>query len=99
MAVYKIDYFSEFPSTTMGGSCPYGLRNGSIRNWIIHGLYWGNILCHDYQEIKIQESTQVLDVSAIPRSLPDILKDDLVDIVKVGVTCRRDNSLILLRRV
>lgn len=43
-----------------------------------------NKICHDYQEIKIQESTQVLDVGAIPRSLPVILKDDLVDIVKAG---------------
>lgn len=43
-----------------------------------------NIVCHDYQEIKIQESTQVLDVGAIPRSMPVILKDDLVDIVKAG---------------
>ncbi|KAK1359224.1 DNA helicase [Heracleum sosnowskyi] len=43
-----------------------------------------NIACHDYQEIKIQESTQVLDVGAIPRSMPVILKDDLVDIVKAG---------------
>ncbi|KAK9286477.1 hypothetical protein L1049_014874 [Liquidambar formosana] len=43
-----------------------------------------SIVRHDYQEIKIQESTQVLDVGAIPRSIPVILKDDLVDIVKAG---------------
>ncbi|MCD7449644.1 DNA helicase mcm9 [Datura stramonium] len=36
------------------------------------------------QEIKIQESTQVLGVGAIPRSVPVILKDDLVDMVKAG---------------
>ncbi|KAK3027460.1 hypothetical protein RJ639_041066, partial [Escallonia herrerae] len=36
------------------------------------------------QEIKIQESTQILGVGAIPRSIPVILKDDLVDIVKAG---------------
>ncbi|EPS66337.1 hypothetical protein M569_08440, partial [Genlisea aurea] len=41
-------------------------------------------ICHDYQEIKIQESTQVLGVGAIPRSILVILKDDLVDIVKAG---------------
>ncbi|KAK4438151.1 putative DNA helicase MCM9 [Sesamum alatum] len=41
-------------------------------------------ICHDYQEIKIQESTQLLGVGAIPRSIPVILKDDLVDIVKAG---------------
>ncbi|KAK3414127.1 hypothetical protein EUGRSUZ_I02634 [Eucalyptus grandis] len=43
-----------------------------------------SITCHDYQEIKIQESTQLLGVGAIPRSIPVILKDDLVDIVKAG---------------
>ncbi|KAK4845374.1 hypothetical protein QYF36_004223 [Acer negundo] len=42
------------------------------------------IICHDYQEIKIQESTQVLGVGVIPRSTLVILKDDLVDIVKAG---------------
>lgn len=46
----------------------------------------GSISCHDYQEIKIQESTHVLGVGAIPRSIPVILKDDLVDIVKAGGT-------------
>ncbi|XP_030478340.2 probable DNA helicase MCM9 [Cannabis sativa] len=44
----------------------------------------GSITCHDYQEIKIQESTHVLGVGAIPRSILVILKDDLVDIVKAG---------------
>ncbi|RZC64407.1 hypothetical protein C5167_008094 [Papaver somniferum] len=44
----------------------------------------GSIACHDYQEIKIQESTQVLSVGSIPRSIAVVLKDDLVDIVKAG---------------
>ncbi|KAH7679677.1 DNA helicase protein [Dioscorea alata] len=43
-----------------------------------------SIICHDYQEIKIQESTQVLAVGSIPRSIPVILMDDLVDVVKAG---------------
>ncbi|WCJ18778.1 DNA replication licensing factor Mcm2 [Euphorbia peplus] len=42
------------------------------------------VVRHDYQEIKIQESTQVLGVGVIPRSIPVILMDDLVDIVKAG---------------
>ncbi|KAF2320416.1 hypothetical protein GH714_027450 [Hevea brasiliensis] len=42
------------------------------------------VIRHDYQEIKIQESTQALGVGVIPRSIPVILKDDLVDIVKAG---------------
>lgn len=41
-------------------------------------------MCHDYQEIKIQESTQVLGIGVIPRSILVVLKDDLVDIVKAG---------------
>ncbi|CAI0401926.1 unnamed protein product [Linum tenue] len=41
-------------------------------------------ICHDYQEIKIQESTQVLGVGVIPRSISVILMDDLVDVVKAG---------------
>ncbi|XP_068637055.1 probable DNA helicase MCM9 isoform X2 [Aristolochia californica] len=44
----------------------------------------GSIVCHDYQEIKIQENTQVLGVGSIPRSIPVVLKDDLVDIIKAG---------------
>lgn len=43
-----------------------------------------SVIRHDYQEIKIQESVQVLGVGAIPRSIPVILQDDLVDIVKAG---------------
>ncbi|CAH2052000.1 unnamed protein product [Thlaspi arvense] len=39
---------------------------------------------HDYQEIKIQENTQVLGVGVIPRSILAVLKDDLVDNVKAG---------------
>uniref|UniRef100_A0A0A9F236 Probable DNA helicase MCM9 n=1 Tax=Arundo donax TaxID=35708 RepID=A0A0A9F236_ARUDO len=43
-----------------------------------------SIICHDYQEIKIQENVQLLGVGCIPRSTPVILMDDLVDIVKAG---------------
>ncbi|XP_049935082.1 probable DNA helicase MCM9 isoform X1 [Nymphaea colorata] len=44
----------------------------------------GSIVCHDYQEIKIQENVHVVGVGSIPRSIPAILKDDLVDMVKAG---------------
>ncbi|KAJ0010430.1 hypothetical protein Pint_33384 [Pistacia integerrima] len=54
------------------------------------------ILCHDYQEIKIQESTQVLGVGVIPRSILVILKDDLVDIVKAGALARVEASMVRL---
>ncbi|XP_064983701.1 probable DNA helicase MCM9 [Musa acuminata AAA Group] len=52
------------------------------------GTYFAPIedskVCHDYQEIKIQESTQLLGVGSIPRSIPVILMNDLVDMVKAG---------------
>ncbi|KAF9661058.1 hypothetical protein SADUNF_Sadunf19G0028400 [Salix dunnii] len=49
-----------------------------------------SVIRHDYQEIKIQESTQVLGVGVIPRSIPVILMDDLVDIVKTGGNTFKD---------
>jgi hypothetical protein len=41
-------------------------------------------MCRDYQEIKIQENVQLLGVGSIPRSMPVILMDDLVDNIKAG---------------
>ncbi|KAG6531405.1 hypothetical protein ZIOFF_005211 [Zingiber officinale] len=41
-------------------------------------------VCQDFQEIKIQESTQLLGVGCIPRSISVILMNDLVDMVKAG---------------
>ncbi|GJQ09327.1 hypothetical protein GpartN1_g1118.t1 [Galdieria partita] len=38
----------------------------------------------DYQEIKIQERVQTLDLGSIPRSIVSALSDDLVDICKPG---------------
>lgn len=43
-------------------------------------------ILHDYQEIKIQESSQLLGVGVIPRSILVVLQDDLVDTVKAGGT-------------
>ncbi|XP_057315035.1 DNA helicase MCM9-like [Hydractinia symbiolongicarpus] len=40
--------------------------------------------CKDYQEVKIQEQVQKLDVGNIPRSMWVILEDDLVDACKPG---------------
>lgn len=54
----------------------------------------GSVVRHDYQEIKIQESTQVLGVGSIPRSILVILKDDLVDLVKAGGTDVRGATCI-----
>lgn len=38
----------------------------------------------DYQEVKIQEQVQKLDVGKIPRSLWVVLENDLVDSCKAG---------------
>ncbi|KQK18974.1 hypothetical protein BRADI_1g45695v3 [Brachypodium distachyon] len=67
---------------TLPASCPSmssrGCQSASFQ------LIEDSITCHDYQEIKIQESVQLLEVGSIPRSMPVILMDDLVDIVKAG---------------
>ncbi|KAI5065345.1 hypothetical protein GOP47_0020040 [Adiantum capillus-veneris] len=44
----------------------------------------GTTVCHDYQEIKIQENVHTLGVGSVPRSISVVLKDDLVDTVKAG---------------
>lgn len=41
-------------------------------------------VCREYQEIKIQEKIQNLDVGSIPRSLLVVLTDDLADTAKPG---------------
>lgn len=43
-----------------------------------------NPVCREYQEVKIQEKIQHLDVGSIPRSLIVVLTDDLADSVKPG---------------
>jgi len=40
--------------------------------------------CTDYQEVKIQEHVQSLEVGSIPRSILVILEHDLVDLCKAG---------------
>ncbi|XP_059653282.1 probable DNA helicase MCM9 [Cornus florida] len=80
--------FTVFPeletrnSVPLPSSCPsQGFKGCEGTNF---QLIEDSIMRHDYQEIKIQENTQVLGVGAVPRSIPIILKDDLVDIVRAG---------------
>ena len=47
-------------------------------------FYSDNLKCRNYQEIKIQEQVQKLQVGAIPRSMWVVLEDDLVDCCKPG---------------
>jgi len=44
----------------------------------------GDVDCHDYQEIKIQEQMHTLGVGSIPRSIHVIMMEDLVDVMKPG---------------
>ncbi|KAF9612053.1 hypothetical protein IFM89_037972 [Coptis chinensis] len=80
--------FKVYPELETGNSIRHPTSCPSQRSRACEGTSFqfveGSIVCHDYQEIKIQESTQVLSVGSIPRSMPVILKDDLVDIVKAG---------------
>ncbi|XP_049352308.1 probable DNA helicase MCM9 isoform X1 [Solanum verrucosum] len=80
--------FKVYPEVETRNSIPKPIFCPSQRSVICEStsfqLVEDNKICHDYQEIKIQESTQVLGVGAIPRSVPVILKDDLVDMVKAG---------------
>ncbi|CAN6480057.1 unnamed protein product [Victoria cruziana] len=80
--------FKVYPELETGNairlptSCPSkGLKScGGTRFRFVEN----SILCHDYQEIKIQENVHAVGVGSIPRSIPVILKDDLVDMVKAG---------------
>ncbi|KAL0915619.1 hypothetical protein M5K25_016050 [Dendrobium thyrsiflorum] len=80
--------FNVYPELEIGNalrlpiSCPS--RNSKICEGTSFQSIPDSIVCHDYQEIKIQENTQVLGVGSIPRSIPIILMDDLVDVVKAG---------------
>ncbi|KAK6916148.1 MCM OB domain, partial [Dillenia turbinata] len=80
--------FKVYPELETGNSIKLPSCCPSQRSKSCEGMNFqfieGSIVPHDYQEIKIQESVQVLGVGAIPRSITIILKDDLVDLVKAG---------------
>ncbi|CAL5043793.1 unnamed protein product [Urochloa decumbens] len=80
--------FSRCPELEAGNrinlpaSCPSTSSRGCVCSSF--EVIEDTITCHDYQEIKIQENVQLLGVGSIPRSMPVILMDDLVDIIKPG---------------
>ncbi|WOL08732.1 hypothetical protein Cni_G17485 [Canna indica] len=80
--------FNVHPELETGKSIKPPTSCPSRRSKTCEGTYFIPVedskVCHDYQEIKIQESTQLLGVGSIPRSIPVILMDDLVDMVKAG---------------
>eukprot|EP00474_Spongospora_subterranea_P006133 CRZ06591.1 hypothetical protein [Spongospora subterranea] len=44
----------------------------------------GSRICHDYQEIRIQEKVKNLSMGSIPRSIRVVLQHDLVDCIQAG---------------
>ncbi|KAH7423011.1 hypothetical protein KP509_12G035300 [Ceratopteris richardii] len=80
--------FKVYPDLETGNSLQQPIQCPSQRTKPCLGSNFraveGTIICHDYQEIKIQENVQMLGVGSVPRSISVILKDDLVDTVKAG---------------
>ncbi|KAK1287484.1 hypothetical protein QJS10_CPB19g01377 [Acorus calamus] len=80
--------FKVYPELETGNSIRLPTSCPSKRAKLCEGIHFQfveeSIVCHDYQDIKIQESTKILGVGCIPRSIPIILMDDLVDAVKAG---------------
>ncbi|CAL9771498.1 unnamed protein product [Musa acuminata subsp. burmannicoides] len=86
--LYECRRFKVHPELEAGKSIKPPTSCPSTGSKTCEGTYFAPIedskVCHDYQEIKIQESTQLLGVGSIPRSIPVILMNDLVDMVKAG---------------
>lgn len=69
--------------------CPSSKSNGRING--LHrcksrsiSYVEGSKICGDYQEIRIQERVQNLDMGSVPRCLKAILQNDLVDTIQAG---------------
>ncbi|KAH9299790.1 hypothetical protein KI387_031472, partial [Taxus chinensis] len=80
--------FKVFPELETGNTVRQPTSCPSQRVNICQGTSFKYVkdskICRDYQEIKIQENMQSLGVGSVPRSMPVILMDDLVDYVKAG---------------
>eukprot|EP00281_Chroomonas_sp_CCMP1168_P034821 CAMPEP_0206243994 /NCGR_PEP_ID=MMETSP0047_2-20121206/17908_1 /ASSEMBLY_ACC=CAM_ASM_000192 /TAXON_ID=195065 /ORGANISM="Chroomonas mesostigmatica_cf, Strain CCMP1168" /LENGTH=655 /DNA_ID=CAMNT_0053669159 /DNA_START=13 /DNA_END=1977 /DNA_ORIENTATION=+ len=63
-------------------SCP-SVRIKPCKSTVFN-IVEGSRVCTDYQEIKIQEQIQSLEVGSIPRNILVVLQDDLVDKCKPG---------------
>lgn len=64
-------------------NCPSG-ENCRVNSMVEVQLEGVNPDCREYQEIKITEKIQSLDIGSIPRSICVVLRDDLADSVKPG---------------
>ncbi|OAE19975.1 hypothetical protein AXG93_1520s1490 [Marchantia polymorpha subsp. ruderalis] len=80
--------FQVFSDLEMGNSFPLPSSCPSQRTDPCGGQKFVHVedseKCHDYQEIKVQESMQALGVGSVPRSIVVVLDDDLVDTVQAG---------------
>jgi DNA replicative helicase MCM subunit Mcm2 (Cdc46/Mcm family) len=84
----KLFRFKVEPELDMSNSIQLPAMCPSVKTKPCTGVKFvpveGSAVCHDYQEIKIQESMQTLGVGSVPRSIVVVLEDDLVDSTKAG---------------
>lgn len=84
-----LESFNHQPLPTSCGAPPtIGARAGGSKKcngkkFIKVGSIESNT-ARDYQEIKLQEQVQHLDMGALPRSIPVVLMDDLVSLCSAG---------------
>jgi len=78
IAVYSSKYESGGIIEKPSGPCPSCKRSSSYTE------SKKDTICHDYQEIRVQEQVQKLGMGSIPRSIGVILLHDLVDSCKAG---------------
>ena len=62
-------------------SCP---STDTICNSTKFAAVEAETMCRDYQEIKVQEKVQQLDMGSIPRSIVVVVMDELADVCKPG---------------
>jgi hypothetical protein len=58
----------------------------------------GSRVCIDYQEIRVQEGAQALEMGSIPRSITVALENDLVDTCKAGDDVAVTGTIVRLWR-
>lgn len=73
-AVHEVGSIVQRPT----GPCPHCHRSSSYTESTAEKV------CHDYQEIRVQEHVQKLGMGSIPRSITVVLMHDLADTCKAG---------------
>jgi DNA helicase MCM9 len=73
-AMNEIGSIIQIPS----GPCPHCKKSSSYSEQLSEKICW------DYQEVRVQENVQKLEMGSIPRSITVVLLHDLVDTCKAG---------------